>query len=117
LALVAILVVFNTVRLAIYSSREEIRVMRLVGASNWFIRGPFLVQGAISGFAAVVITLLIFTGALFFLSPKLEILFPGLNIFNSFTGNFGMLFLIQIFAGVGLGVVSSIIAIRKYLKI
>ncbi len=117
LAIVAILVAFNTIRLAIYNSKEEISVMRLVGASNWFIRGPFLVQGAISGFAAAIITLLIFTGALFFLSPKLEILFPGLNIFNSFTGNLGMLFLIQIFTGVGLGVVSSIIAIRKYLKV
>ncbi len=117
LAIVAILVAFNTIRLAIYNSKEEISVMRLVGASNWFIRGPFLVQGAISGFAAAIITLLIFTGALFFLSPKLEILFPGLNIFNSFTGNLGILFLIQIFTGVGLGVVSSIIAIRKYLKV
>lgn len=117
LAIVAILVAFNTIRLAIYNSKEEISFMRLVGASNWFIRGPFLVQGAISGFAAALITLLIFTGALFFLSPKLEILFPGLNIFNSFIGNLGILFLIQIFTGVGLGVVSSIIAIRKYLKI
>ena len=117
LAIVAILVAFNTIRLAIYNSKEEISFMRLVGASNWFIRGPFLVQGAISGFAAVIITLLIFSGALFFLSPKLEILFPGLNIFNSFTGNLGILFLIQIFTGVGLGVVSSIIAIRKYLEV
>jgi len=117
LAIVAILVAFNTIRLAIYNSKEEISFMRLVGASDWFIRGPFLVQGAISGFAAAIITLLIFTGALFFLGPKLEILFLGLNIFNSFTGNLGILFLIQIFTGVGLGVVSSIIAIRKYLKI
>jgi len=117
LAIVAILVAFNTIRLAIYNSKEEISFMRLVGASDWFIRGPFLVQGAISGFAAALITLLIFTGALFFLSPKLEILFPGLNIFNFFIRSFGMFFLIQIFIGVGLGIVSSIIAIRKYLKV
>jgi len=117
LAILAILVAFNTIRLAIYNSKEEISFMRLVGASDWFIRGPFLVQGAISGFAAALITLLIFTGVLFFLSPKLEILFPGLNIFNSFVGNLGVLFLIQIFTGAGLGVVSSIIAIRKYLKV
>jgi len=117
LAIVAILVAFNTIRLAIYNSKEEISVMRLVGASNWFIRGPFLVQGAISGFAAALITLSIFTGALFFLSPKLEILLPGFNIFNSFIGSLGLLFLIQIFTGVGLGVVSSVIAIRKYLEV
>jgi len=117
LALVAILVVFNQVRLAIYSQREELTIQRLVGASNWFIRGPFLVQGAISGFLATLFCLLIFTLICWFFSPKLEILFPGLNLFGYFTGNFGIILLIQIFTGVGLGIVSSLIAIRRYLEI
>ena len=54
LATIAILVAFNQIRLAIYSSREEISVQRLVGASNWFIRGPFLIEGAISGIFAAL---------------------------------------------------------------
>ena len=117
LGLLAILVTFYAIKLAIYSSKDEISMMRLVGASNWFIRGPFWVQGALSGFFAVVITLLIFTLTLFFLSPKLEILFSGLDVFKYFAGNFWVIFLIQIATGVGLGVISSTIAIRKYLKV
>jgi len=117
LATIAILVAFNQIRLAIYSSREEISVQRLVGASNWFIRGPFLVQGAISGVLAAIATLLIFTLVVFLLSPKFAILFSGLNIFHSFLTGFWLFLLIQIFTGIALGVLSSIIAIRKYLEI
>jgi cell division transport system permease protein len=58
LALVAILVTFNTIRLAIYNSREEIKIQRLVGAGSWFIRGPFLVQGVLAGILAALICLL-----------------------------------------------------------
>lgn len=117
LAIVAILVIFNTIRLAILNQKEEIKVQRLVGASNWFIRGPFLVQGAISGTLAAIICLLIFTLICWFLSPKIEILFSGLNIWKYFTGNFFTIILIQLAAGIGLGVISSTIAIRKYLKV
>lgn len=117
LAIVAILVAFNTIRLAILNQKEEIKVQRLVGASNWFIRGPFLVQGAISGTLAAVICLLIFTLICWFLSPKIEILFSGLNIWRYFTSNFFTIILIQLVTGIGLGVISSTIATRKYLKV
>jgi len=117
LATIAILVTFNQIRLAIYSSREEISVQRLVGASNWFIRGPFLVQGAISGVIAAIATLFVFTLAVFLLSPKFEILFTGLNIFNTFLSKLWLFLLIQILIGIILGVLSSIIAIRKYLEV
>jgi cell division transport system permease protein len=117
LAIVAILITFNTIRLAIINQKEEIRVQRLVGASNWFIRGPFLVQGAISGIFAVIVCLLIFTLICWLLSSKIEILFSGLNIWRYFTGNFFTIILIQLATGIGLGVISSTIAIRKYLKI
>ena len=117
LAFLAVLVAFNTVRLAIYNSREEISVQRLVGASNWFIRGPYIFQGAVSGFFAALVSLLIFTILCFFLGPKLGALYPGLNLFTYFAGNFWMLFSIQFLTGVGLGIVSSVIAIRKYLQI
>jgi len=117
LAIVAILVAFNTIRLAILNQKEEIKVQRLVGASNWFIRGPFLVQGAISGTLAAIICLLIFTLICWFLSPKIEILFSGLNIWRYFTSNFFTIILIQLVTGIGLGVISSTIAIRKYLRV
>ncbi|MBZ9571799.1 ABC transporter permease [Patescibacteria group bacterium] len=115
--ILAILIAFNTIKLAIYNSREEIEIQRLVGASNRFIRGPFLIQGVISGFLATLICLLIFLPLCYFLSPKLEILIPGLNIYSFFVSNFWTLLLIQILTGIGLGVISSIIAIRRYLEV
>jgi len=117
LAIVAILVAFNTIRLAILNQAEEIKIQRLVGASNWFIRGPFLVQGAISGIISTLISLLIFALICWFLGPKIEFLFSGLNVWKFFTGNFFTIILIQLSTGILLGVISSSIAIRKYLKV
>lgn len=117
LIIIAVSIAFNTIRLAIYSSREEIKIQRLVGASNWFIRGPFLVQGAICGFFASLICLALFTLLTWIFGPKMEFLFPGLNLFTFFIANFWLIVLIQMASGVGLGVVSSLIAVRRHLKI
>ncbi len=117
LFLLAILVVFNTIKLAIENSKEEINTMKLVGAPNWFIRGPFIIQGAICGFIACLICLIIFTAAAFFLSSKLEALVPGFNIFKYLVSNFWILFLIQLGTGLALGVISSFIVVRKHLNI
>lgn len=117
LGVVAVLVAFNQIRLAIYNLRREIAIQRLVGASNWFIRGPFLVQGIISGILATLISLLIFILVCWTLNPKIAVLFPELNIFQLFLNNFWNLVLIQLGTGIGLGVISSLIAIRKYLKV
>jgi len=117
LALVAILVAFNTVRLSIYNWREEIKIQRLVGASNWFIRGPFLVQGAICGFFAALICLLLFALLTWGIDSKAELLFPGLGLFAFFVSNFWLILLIQLLSGIGLGVISSLIAVKKYLKV
>lgn len=113
---IAILVTFNTIRLAIINSLEEIKIQRLVGASNWFIRGPFLIQAALSGLLATLISLLIFSLTSQFLSPRIEGFFAGLNLFNLFLNNFWLLFLLQISTGISLAVISSAIAIRKFLK-
>jgi len=117
LALIAILVTFNTVRLTIYSMRGEINVMKLVGASNWFIRGPFVVEGALYGLLAALITLLVFYPVLWYLSPKITGFLPGSDLFYFFQINFWSIFFLQILIGVGLGVISSLVAIRRYLRI
>ena len=117
LALVAVLIAFNTIRLAIYNSREEIKIQRLVGASNWFIRGPFMVQGVISGFFATLICLALFAGLSWGLDSRAEMLFPGLGLLGFFASNFLTIFLIQLAIGVGLGGVSSFIAVRRYLEV
>lgn len=117
LAVIAILVAFNTVRLAIYNSREEIKIQRLVGASNWFIRGPFIVQGAIAGFFSVVFSFFMILGIIYFLGPKISFFLSGFNLLNYFLNNLGVIILIQLATGVGIGVISSYIATRKYLDV
>jgi len=117
LAVIAVLVTFNTIRLAIYNMKEEIKIQRLVGASDWFIRGPFIIQGAISGILASLICLLLFTLVCWIIGSKFEIFFPGLNLFKFFINNFWILFLVQIGGGIILGITSSLIAIRRYLRV
>lgn len=115
--LIAILVAFNTVRLTIYNLREEIGIMRLVGASNWFIRGPIIIQGIISGLFATFFSLALFSLLIFFLGPKFEVFLPGLNLFNYFTNNFFRIILIQLGTGVGLAIIANSIALKKYLEV
>ena len=117
LSLVAVLVAFNTVRLAIYTSREEISIMKLVGASNWFVRSPFLVTGLMHGGFSAFFTSLLFLPIIWGISPKVSFLLPSINLFDYFTSNFFEFFLIILAIGVTLGVGSSALAVRKYLKV
>ena len=117
LGAMAVLIAFNTVRIAIYNSEEEISTMRLVGASNSFVRGPFIVQGVVIGSIAALITFIITLALSYGLDARLSSLAPEISIFNIFLSNLFLLLLIQLATGIGLGVISSCIAIRKYLKI
>jgi cell division transport system permease protein len=117
LILISIFVVFNTTRLSITNFKEEISIQRLVGASSWFIRGQFLVQGMIAGIFSALISLLIVFLSCYFLSPKISILFEGLNLLEIFSSNLGILILIQFSAGILLGSIPSLIAVRRFLKI
>ncbi len=117
LAIIAFLVAFNTVRLAIYSAREEITVMKLVGASNWFVRGPFIVEGVLHGIVASLVAFMVIIPGIGFLGPKLFSFIPEINLVNYIGDNFWPLLLIQTLGGIILGVFSSWVAIRKYLKV
>jgi len=117
LTFVAIIVAFNTIRMAIYSLREEITIMRLTGASNWFIRGPFLVNGIFYGVLAAVITMIIYIPLVLWFSPKISAFVSGFNLNNYFFGHFFELLGLQLFFGIVIGLVSSFIAIAKYLKV
>jgi len=117
LAFIAFLVAFNTVRLAIYSSREEITVMKLVGASNWFVRGPFIVEGVLHGMIASAFSFMVIIPGIGFLGPKLLNFLPEVNLMNYIGNNFWPLLLFQTLGGIILGVFSSWVAIRKYLKV
>ena len=117
LAITAVLVTFNTIRLAIYSNREEIGIMRLVGASNKFIHGPYIVNGVLYGLIAAVVSLLLATPLIIWASPYVGALIPELSLTAYFTGNMAGLFGYQLLFGIFLGTVSSILAIRRYLTI
>lgn len=114
---VSILIAFNTIRLTIYIARDEISVMKLVGASTSFIQGPFVVVGVIYGLVAGLISLLLLLPITYWLGGATQNFFIGLNIFSYYLRNFLEIFLIIIFSGVLLGAVSSFLAIRKYLKV
>lgn len=117
LVAISILITFNTIRLVIYMSRDEISVMRLVGASDRYIRGPFFVAGAIYGFLSAIITLLIFYPVTLWLGGATANFFVGLNVFNYYIENFGEIFLIIVGSGVAIGSISSYLAVRKYLRL
>ncbi len=115
--LITVAIMFNTLRLTIYSSREEIQVMRLVGATQGYIRAPFIIEGIMYGFIAAIITLLIFYPLTWWLGNATANFFGGINIFSYYISNFPLLFLIIAGSGVVLGAVASYLAVRRYLRI
>jgi len=117
LALIAILVAFSQVRLSLPDLKEEISTMKLVGASNWFIKGPFIVQGIIIGFFSTIITVLIFLGLLWSLNSSIDKIIPGLDIYGYFTSHLFIIFSIQLLISFAIGIFASLAAIRKYLKV
>ncbi len=117
LGIIAVLVAFNTIRLAIYTSKDEITVMRLVGASSRHIRGPFIVEGIMYGVFAAIFTMFIFYPLTLWLGPLAERFFSGPDLFAYYISNFFQIFAILLLAGVGLGSLSSFIATRRYLKV
>ncbi len=117
LAVIAVLVTFNTVRLTIFNQKQEIEIMRLVGASNWHIRGPYLAEGALYGLFASAIALAIFYPSVYFISDKVASFMPMVNIFGYFFGGIAQVVLMVVGLGVLLGVTSSAVAVRKHLKI
>jgi cell division transport system permease protein len=114
---VAIIVTFNTVSLAIYSNRDEIGIMRLVGAPNRFISGPYMVEGIIYGVIGAAISLLLFWPAVYWGAPYLKYFVTDLDLRAYFAENAFRLIGYQAVFGIALGVVSSNFAIQKYLKI
>lgn len=116
LAIISMLIAFNTIRLTIYIAKDEIAVMRLVGASVAYIQGPFVVVGIIYGLVAALLTLLIFLPITYWLAGVTENFFV-FNIFYYYITHFLEIALIILVSGVMIGALSSVLAIRKYLKI
>lgn len=117
LALSSVLITFNSIRITIYSRRKEMQVMRLVGASNSFIRLPYIFEGILYGlFASIISTILLFL-TVKFASPYFSEAMFSKSLLALFWNKLWLILLMQILVGSILGVTSSMIAIRKYLKI
>ena len=114
-ALISVLITFNTIRLTIFTSKEEISVMQLVGANYMYIRGPFIVAGVLYGLTSSIITLILFYPLTFWLNRYTETFFAGNGIFTYYIHNFGQLFIIIMASGVAIGAISSFLAVRRYL--
>jgi cell division transport system permease protein len=110
-----IVITFNTIRLTIFIAREEIGVMRLVGASKMHVRGPFMMEGAIYGVISTFITSIIFFPITGWLGQNMSG-FLGLNLYDYYLSNFLQIFAIILLSGILFGVISSFLAVRKYLN-
>lgn len=121
LSLIAGLVVYNTIRLVIYSNRDEISIMRAVGASNALVRGPYIVEGFITGAIASILSLFIFI-ILFVAFPAVysssgfSLSIPGFDTGQYLLSNSFKLLGYQLLFGIGLAALSSFFAVRKYLR-
>lgn len=125
--IVAVIITFNTIRLIIFTARDEISVMKLVGASNLYIRGPFVISGVMYGVVSGVLTL-VALGVFAYYSDLVVMKFAGVqgaqdfsllvNVFSSyFLSNFGQIFIIIMGSGIVLGGISSYLAVKRYLRV
>lgn len=116
-ALASILISFASMRLAIYTAKDEIAVMRLVGASDMYIRGPFLVAGIATGILAALLVLLLLAPATWYAGRSTAVWLGGFNLFAYYGSHFFYIFLVLLVSGIVLGVLASLLAIRRYLKV
>lgn len=116
LVAIAIVITFNTIRLAIYISRDEIAVMRLVGASNTFVRGPFIVEGIMYGVVAAIVATGLLYPVTYWLEGATENFYGGTDLFVYYISNLNQILSVLLLVGMSLGAVSSFLAVRRYLK-
>lgn len=115
-AVIAILVTLNTVRMSLYAHRKEFEVMRLVGASNLYVKIPTLIEGMLYGFASAVIASIFLVITIFAINPFAKQIIENINIVDFYSKNMIQVILVIILFGIMLGFISSFLAIQKYLE-
>ena len=120
LIIISIFIIANTIKLTVHARRKEISIMKYVGATNGFIRWPFIVEGMIIGILASIISILIVGGAYTFIADKL-VSSQFMQLINmsliSFKDMFSSIIFVYMLLGIGIGVLGSVISMRKYLKV
>lgn len=117
--LISVIMLYNTIRVAIYSHREELGIMKLVGATNWFIRMPFIFEGVLYAFFASLLAGGILTLVVFSAAPYVNYFFTGYNFSLTvfFLQNFWLIALSQFVISLVLSVGSTMLSIGRYLKV
>jgi len=119
-AFISMLIIFNTIQMAIFNRRDEITIMRLLGATTSYIRGPFVVESVLYGIFSAIISIVLLNSLFVVSSSTLQASSLGLldiNYANQYFGNHFWLFLtMQLIIGIFIGAVSSVVATRRYLK-
>lgn len=118
-ACIAALIVFNTIRITIFTRRKEIGIMKLVGATNWFIRAPLLLESMLYSVVAIAITILIFYPLLGIIQPYANTYFDGqaLDVLGFYSRNFWQIVGYELLASIILNIASSSVAISRYLRV
>lgn len=116
LVVVSLVLIGNTIRLAIYARRREISIMRLVGASNWFIRTPFLMEGVLQALIGSILAMLTLLGAQAVIVPWLQSNLRFLQVAVGGT-TVAQLAALLILTGISIGLLGSGAAVRRYLKV
>jgi cell division transport system permease protein len=119
-AFVSMLIIFNTIRMAIFNRRDELTIMRLLGASSWYIRGPFVVESVLYGIISAIVSVSVVNGLFAISASTFEASSLGLLDIGFSSDYFAKYFWIiltgQLLIGILIGAVSSLIATRRYLK-
>lgn len=117
--LISILVIMNTIRLTIFTRKDEIEIMRLVGANDSFVRIPFVVEGLLYGVLATIMAMALVWVGVAVLAPRTE-QYLGLamsqQMVHFFTSHFWLMLLLELIVGIIIGVACSLISIRKHIK-
>lgn len=113
----SLMIVYNTIRLAIFTFKDEISVMKLVGASDMYIRGPFIVESVLYGAIASLITTIIFYPITKYITSKTVDFFGGYSIHAYYLDNIVLIFVTLFISGTLVAIISSVLAVRKYLSV
>ena len=120
LVIISIFIISNTIKLTVHARRKEISIMKYVGATNSFVRTPFVIEGVIIGIISSVISLLLVGGAYNWCANRIRlsetIQTVGVNIL-SFNELFTQIIAVYMILGVGIGIIGSAISMRKYLDV
>lgn len=115
--IVALLIIFNTIRMAIFTRREEIEIMKLVGATKWFVRGPFIIEGALYGIIGASIAIAIIFPVLSVTKPFFNKALESDEIVRLVTDHAALVIAMEYAGGILIGAISSWLAISRHLKL